>query len=180
MCAVEAWSEQVVIVLAGAILITFLAKLIFTKSVRFIWSWAYIPIIIFILIAVFQLLPLPSGLAAIISPNTAAIKTELLGDLPNSDQVLDRLTITFYTNATKHDLRLILALASVFIVVLNIFHRPAQVKRILAAITIIGGIIAILTLAQDLLEMVKFIGIYSHPAQAEQVHLSTTAITGIS
>ena len=80
--AVHAWSEEVVVALAAAISVCFLLKLVFEKDVRITWSWAYIPVALFILVAVFQLIRLPTGLVSIISPNTVATKQELLGDLP--------------------------------------------------------------------------------------------------
>ncbi|NQT00581.1 MAG: hypothetical protein HQ580_01015 [Planctomycetes bacterium] len=91
--AVEAWSEAVVVTLAAAISICFLLKLIFEKNTRFIWSWAYIPVALFILIAVFQLIPLPGATVSAISPNTASVKKELLGDLPNSSELLKSMTL---------------------------------------------------------------------------------------
>lgn len=148
--AVEAWSEQVVVVLAAAICICFLLKLVFREDTHLVWSWAYVPAALFVLVAVFQLIPLPSGLIGAISPGTAAIKKELLGDLPNADSVLSSMTLSFYTCATKHDLRLILSVAAVFFVVVNVWRTTEQIKRLLAAIAIIGGSIAVLALAQDL------------------------------
>ena len=61
------------------------------------------------------------------------------------------MTLSFYPNATKHNLRLILAIAAVFLVVVNVYRRTEQIKRLLGAIAIIGGSIAVLALAQDLL-----------------------------
>jgi len=148
--AVEAWSEEVVVALVGAISVCFLLKLIFRRSTGIIWSWAYVPVALFILVAIFQLIPLPSGAVGIISPGTEAVKKELLGDLPNSGELLSSITLSFYANATKHDLRLVLAVAAVFVVVLNVFRRPDSIKRLLLAISIIGGGIALLALAQDL------------------------------
>lgn len=149
--AVEAWSEQVVVVLAAAICICFLLKLVVREDTHLVWSWAYVPAALFVLVAVFQLIPLPSGLIGAISPGTATIKKELLGDLPNADSVLSSMTLSFYTCATKHDLRLILSVAAVFFVVVNVFRTTEQIKRLLAAIAIVGGSIAVLALAQDLL-----------------------------
>ena len=149
--AVEAWSEEVVVALAAAISISFLLKLIFEENTRFIWSWVYVPVAVFLLVAVFQLIPLRTSLVSVISPSTVATKKELLGDLPNSAALLKSMTLSFYPNATKHDLRLILAVAAVFFVVVNVYRRPEQIKRLLAAIAIIGGSIAVLALAQDLL-----------------------------
>jgi O-antigen ligase len=149
--AVEAWSEEVVVALAAAISVCFLLKLIFEENTRVIWSWAYIPVALFILIAVFQLIPLPGGAVSVISPGTAAVKKGLLSDLPNSGVLLKSMTLSFYSNATKHDMRLVLAVAVVFFVVVNVYRRADQIKRLLAAIAIIGGSIAVLALAQDLL-----------------------------
>ena len=147
---VHAWSEEVVITLSGAIVICFLLKLVFDHHQSIIWSWSYVPVGLFILIGILQLIPLSTGLISIISPNTAVLKTELLGDLSNADDVLKSMTLSFYPNATKQNLRLILAIAGVFVVVLNVFRRPDQIKRLLAAIAVIGGVIAAITLAQNI------------------------------
>jgi tetratricopeptide (TPR) repeat protein len=148
--AVEAWSEEVVIALAAAISICFLLKLVFNKNTILVWSWAYIPPALFILIIIFQLTPIPTSTVELISPNTAAIKKELLGDLPNADKLLSSMSLSFYPNATEHDLRLVLAVVAVFIVVFNIYNQSEKIKRLLAAIAIIGGAFAILALAQDI------------------------------
>ncbi|MHC4322790.1 MAG: O-antigen ligase family protein [Planctomycetota bacterium] len=148
--AVEAWSEEVVAALAAAISACFLLKLVFQKETKLVWSWAYIPIAIFILIAVVQLVPLPAGLINAISPSTAATKKELLGDLPNSDILLRSMALSFYPKATVHNLRLVLPVAAVFFVVVNTYRRPEQIKRLLGAIAVIGGSIALLSVAQNL------------------------------
>lgn len=148
--AVEAWSEEVVIALAAAIWLCFLLKQVFRKDTKLVWSWAYACLALFTLIAVLQLIGLPTAVVQVISPNTAAIKKELLNDLPNANQILSSMTLSFYPHATKHDLRLLLAIGAVFVVVVNVYRRPQQVKRLLAAIAVIGGAVAILALAQDL------------------------------
>ena len=147
---VHAWSEEVVITLSGAIVICFLLKLVFDRHQGIIWSWSYVPVGLFILIGILQLIPLSTGLISIISPNTAVLKTELLGDLSNADDVLNSMTLSFYPNATKQNLRLILAVAGVFVVVLNVFRRPNQIKRLLVAIVVIGGVFAAIALAQNI------------------------------
>jgi tetratricopeptide (TPR) repeat protein len=148
--AVEAWSEEVVVVFAAAISICFLLKLVLQKEAKLVWSWSYIPVALFILIAVFQLIPLRAGLVNAISPSTAVTKKELLGDLPNSGVLLRSMTLSFYPNATAQNLRLVLAVAAVFFVVVNTYRRPEQIKRLLGAIAIIGGSIAVLSIAQSL------------------------------
>jgi len=147
---VHAWSEEVVIVLSGAVVVCFLLKFLVHRGQKLIWSWAYVPIGLFLFVVVLQLVPLPAQLVSVISPNTAALKTELLGTLPEADTLLKSMSLSFYPNATKHDLRLVLAVAAVFVVVLNVFRRPDQIKRLLMAITVIGGVIAAITLAQNI------------------------------
>ncbi|MFZ2147736.1 MAG: hypothetical protein WAV28_11005, partial [Sedimentisphaerales bacterium] len=147
---VHAWSEEIVVALSSAIVVCFLLKLVFHRDRGVIWSWGYVPVGLFILIPILQLIPLPTGLVSVISPNTAALKTELLGDMPDAETLLKSMSLSFYPNATKHDLRLVLAVAAVFVVVLNVFRRPDQVKRLLMAIVIVGGIVAAITLAQNL------------------------------
>lgn len=146
---VHAWSEEVVIALAAGISLVFLLKLVMVSSASLVWSWTYVPVAVFLLVAAFQLLPLPALLVTTLSPNTVALKTDLLGDLPDAAEVLSSMTLSFYPRATRHDLRLLLAAAAVFVVVINVYRRPEQVKRLLAAIAVIGGGIAVLALAQD-------------------------------
>ena len=148
--AVQAWSEQIVIALSGVILLCFLLKLIFQRDTIFKWSWSYLPIGLFILVAVFQLLELPEALVHIVSPNTAALKTQLLNDLPDADKLLNSMTISFYSNATLHNLRLVLSVAVIFVVVLNIYRTPGQIKRLLTSIAVIGAAVAFLALIQVL------------------------------
>ena len=86
-----------------------------------------------------------------VSPNTVRMKAELLSDLEGVDRTLKLMTLSFYPHATKHDLRLLLAVISLFFVVFNVFWRPAQIKRLLLAIALIGGVIAAIVIAQNTL-----------------------------
>ena len=147
---VHGWSEEIVIIFSGAIVLCFLLKLVCHRDCKLIWSWAYIPLGVFVFIGVFQLVKLPTAFVGFISPNTVLTKTQLLNDLPNAENFLKSMTISFYPNATKHDLRLVFSIAAVFVVVLNVFRRPSQIKRLLMTIAIIGGFIALLAMAQNL------------------------------
>jgi len=148
--AVQAWSEEFVILGAGLIAILFCCKLILFPQQRLVRTWAYVPVAIFVLIAVLQLVPLPRGLISVISPNTVALRTELLGNIPGSDSYLEWMPLSLYPAATKQDLRLVLAVGVVFVVVLNVFRKPAQIKRLLWSIAIIGGMVGAITLAQNI------------------------------
>jgi len=148
--AVEAWSKEVVVVLSGLLAVVFALKLLCRPDLRIVRSWSYLLIGLFILIAVLQLMPMPAWLVKVLSPNTLRLKNELLSVLPGAAVPASTATLTFYTNATKNDLRLVLAVASVFIVVLNVFRRPQQIKRLLGAIALIGGLFALIAMAQEL------------------------------
>ncbi|MFW6107308.1 MAG: O-antigen ligase family protein [bacterium] len=148
--AVEAWSEFVVVLLAAAVALCLAAKLVVRREERVVWTWAYVPLVLFLLVAALQLLPLPREAVRAVSPHTEAVKADLLGDLPDAQQRLDAMTLSFYPLATRHDLRLALVAAVVFVAVVNVVRRTDQVKRLLAAIAVIGGGVALLALAQDL------------------------------
>jgi len=147
---VHAWSEEIVIALSGMVVFCFLLKLVYYRNLYLIWSGSYAAVAIFLFVVVFQLIPLPTVLVKIISPNTAILKTELLGDLSNADTLIRSMPLTFYSNATEHDLRLAMSVAAVFVVVLNVFRRPDQIKRLLMVISVIGGFVALISLAQNL------------------------------
>ncbi len=148
--AVQAWSEEFVIITAGFIAILFCCKLIVCPHQRMIRTWAYIPVAIFILITALQLVPLPKAIVSVISPNTAALRTEFLGNMPGSETYLKWMPLSLYPSATKHDLRLVLSVAVIFVVVINVFRKPVQIKRLLWSIAIIGGVVASITLAQNI------------------------------
>ncbi|MBC8107449.1 MAG: O-antigen ligase family protein [Anaerolineae bacterium] len=147
--AVQAWSEAIFIGLAFAMAATLALKLLFRPDVQFVRSWTFWPIGLFVALVALQLVPLPAGLVRVISPNTFLKKQELLSDLPGAAERLRWMTLSFYPEATRHDLRLLLAVICVFVVVLNCIRRVSQIRRVLGAIAIIAGAFAVLALAQD-------------------------------
>ena len=146
--AVQAWSEQVVIFGAAAVSICFLVKVVVRERTALVWSWSYVPVVLFLLVALIQLVSLPVSLLSAISPATVQIKQELLSGVANSTGLGSSAKLSFYPQATVHDLRIVFAVAAVFCVVLNVYRRTDQIKRLLTAIAIIGGAIAVLGLLQ--------------------------------
>ncbi len=147
---VHAWSEEIVIAFAAALSLCFLLKGVVFRGVPFTWTWAYVPVVVFIAVVLIQLIPMPVGWIGLFSPNTVAQKTTLLNDVPEAGKVLSAMTVSFYTWATRHDLRLVLAVGAVFVVVFNVYRRPSQITRLLGAITAIGASVALLALAQNI------------------------------
>ena len=156
----EPWSEQIVIALAGLMLVLFLLKYTFCSHVRIMWHWVYVPVVLFVSLVGLQLLPLPTNVVGVLSPNTVTTKTVLLGGLFPEGISLDSMTLSFYPHATHHDLRLVLAVVAVFLVVLNTFQTIAAIKRLLAYIAAIGGAVALLCLAQFVTQTDKIYWLY--------------------
>ncbi len=146
---VEAWSEEIVLLLTVALGTCFLLKLTLRPHLPFVWTWAYVPLVIFLAVLVAQLIPLPAAGVRFISPNTAEIKASLAADLTTGGGPPSVMTLSFYPCATRHDLRLGLAAVASFIVVLNVYRRSSQIRRLLGAVTAIGGCMAVLALLQN-------------------------------
>jgi len=148
--AVQAWSEQVVVVFSSAILFLFLLQRILKSEERFTRTFAYLPVLLFLLVIVLQIIPLPQSVVSTLSPETVTLKKQLLDSAGDTQQNLDRLTISFYPSATKHNLRMIFAVISIFVVALNVFKSYEQIKKLLKAIVYIGAAVAIIAIAQDI------------------------------
>jgi len=148
--AVAAWSEQIVLFLCAALWAVFAAGLLLFRQRRLRWHWTYIPILAFLLIGVVQLVPLPAGMVQVLSPGTVATRQQLFDDAPELQSHLRTMPLSFYPWATGHGLRMAFAVATVFSVVVNQYRRPAQIKRLLAAVSITGGAVVLVCLAQNL------------------------------
>jgi tetratricopeptide (TPR) repeat protein len=148
--AVEAWSQAVVAGLAGLALVSLLIRAALSRQRRFVVSWLHLPVILFVLLVAAQLLPLPARVAALLSPETVAMRRQLLADLPNADAILATCTLSLYPSATREALRMVLSAAAILVVVPNVFRSPAQIARLLGWIAIVGAAVAALALAQNI------------------------------
>ncbi len=142
--AVEAWSELIVVAGAALLALVLALRTAFDPDFRPARTWTYLPLAMFLALAVFQWLPLPTGLVHWIAPNTLATKTELLGDSAPPTAT----TLSFYPRATVEYLRLLLVGTAVFVTVACVFRRPRQIKELLLVIFIIGCAEAALAIAQ--------------------------------
>src|SRR5262249_51972482 len=57
------------------------------------------------------------------------------------------MTLSFYPEATAANLRLLLAVASVYVVTVNVVRRADQIRRVLVAVAIIGAAVAVTGMA---------------------------------
>lgn len=144
---VHAWSELVVHALSAALVLCLLARVLIEKR-PFIWSWAYVPVALFIGYLLFTVLPLPAGLVRTLSPAATQIRAELLSHHANAAGV--NATISMYPAATWAMIRLVVTMATIFVTVLNICDSPAVLKRLLLTMAVVGGLVALLAVCQTL------------------------------
>jgi tetratricopeptide (TPR) repeat protein len=145
---VDAWSEMVAYA-GGGVIAALLAVRMVLVPPRTLVSPAGMTVAFFVALALAQLLRLPPGLVAALSPNTAGDKVELLSDLPDARAALSRMTLSFYPLATRRDLRVVLLAVTVFAAVTTVFRDRNGIRRLLSAVALIGGAVGLLALAQD-------------------------------
>ena len=158
--AVQSWSREIIVIISTGLLFVFLLKQILSGE-GFVSTSAYVPIVIFILLAIFSIVPMSQKTASFFSPETVKLKSELLPDN------VTNFTLSFYPAGTKDNIRIILSAAAIFIVVLNVFKSAEQIKRLLKAIVIIGAAVALLAIIQNVFGNGKIYGLVSVPAKAD-------------
>lgn len=141
---VQPWSETVTIAAIAALAFCLVLRQT-RREAAVVWTWAYVPMLLFIAVAVLQTVPLPGSWVAALSPETLALKNKLLGDAASPS---DKLTFSFYPHATRHDLQVLLLAAAIFITVLHVYQTASQVRRLLTAVSVIGGLVGALALVQ--------------------------------
>lgn len=153
------WSRECVLGITAVMAVCLAGKLLFGRDVRFAWSWAYLPIVLFMGFVAIQLVALPADVVGLISPHTLETKARLLADMPDAPSLLRRITISFYPLGTRTDLRMVLSAATVFVVVVNVYRRPAQIKRLLWIVAAVGGAVGLLAAYQNFSHASKIYGI---------------------
>ena len=148
--AVEPWSQTVTAAFALALAACLGLKRLLYPGTTQVWSWTYVPVLLFVLFCALQLVPLPAGVIERVSPNTLEVRRRLLGDLPEASTVLSQFTLSFYPLATRQTLAVVLTAAVVFFAVVDVYRSPSRIRRLLIAVTTVGGAMAGLALLQNL------------------------------
>lgn len=164
---VHHWSQEVVVVISGCMVLTLLLRQMLLPRLKFFTTPAYIAVLAFLAIAAFEVVPLPAGLVSIISPHTTALKSGLLYGGVSSEPQAWKTTLSFYANSTKASLRLALAIAGIFFVVVNVFNTPERIKRLLRAIVCVGAAVAVLAVLQDVFGNGKIYWFIETPLKAD-------------
>jgi len=146
---VHPWSRELFVALAAVIALCLAAKFIVNRHTQPVLTWALLPIILFVALALFALIPLPNKLLSLIAPQSVGFRANLLSDLPDSSQLIQKITLSFYPLATRHELWMVLSYAAIFAAVINVMRRRDQIRRLLLAITLIGALVTMLALVQD-------------------------------
>ena len=165
---IAAWSELVVFVLAGAIAACLVLKAVTQRNagdVRpVVWTWAYAPIVVFLVVVITQLLPLPANVVRLLSPETLSTKSDLLADAPGGGALVRHTTLSFYPFAAQQSLRVVLVASLLFMAVVSTVQRTVQIRRMLTVMAAVAGAIGLLALLQDLTASDKiFWTIPTHP-----------------
>ena len=146
--ATEPWSLQICLVLIAAAAVVSTVDVLLRPGGRPTWTWAYVPIGLFLLLVLAQLLPLPAGWVAAVSPQTVATKARLLAGVETAGGA-GPLTLSFYPQATARQLQTLLGVVALFAVVLQTHRRSEQVRGLLLAATAAGLVVALIAVGQN-------------------------------
>jgi O-antigen ligase/tetratricopeptide (TPR) repeat protein len=146
----DPWSESIAQAGACGLAILLAVKLTRRSDVRFVWSWTFLPIALFFLLAFVQLISWPAALVGAISPKTVTTNHAFLDDLPDAAQRLRFLHFSFYPEGVWHDLRNLFSVTCVYIVVINVFRRSEQIIRLLWVIAWVATAEGLLSILQNL------------------------------
>lgn len=112
---------------------SFLSLNFFKKKISFV-RISFLPAVLFILLILFQLLPLPKTIISLISPATASLYQKF------AFNSLNAYTISIYADSTINILLQFLTSFFVFFVALNYIDDEKKIKRLIFAIIISGFI----------------------------------------
>ncbi len=111
-----------------------------------VWSWAYLPLGLFVFLVAVQWVSLPIGLLAFLSPESASTWSEMLSD-PGGGE-LSSASLSLYPHGTLVDLRLLFAWAMIFVVVVNVYRSSQAIERLLVAMALTGFAVTVLSALQ--------------------------------
>ncbi|MBI4653448.1 MAG: O-antigen ligase family protein [Nitrospirae bacterium] len=98
-----------------------------------------------ILIAVFQIIPLPDYLLSLLSPSTSRLYKTFAGDMAGTWR-----TISIYQSATIDDIFKLTAYTVIFLVIINHYKTKPQVNSLARAIVYMGCFLAVFAVVQKM------------------------------
>jgi len=142
---VEVWSiaaAELLVLFMGSV---WIARMIFDGKIEFEGTSLNIPIVFFLVLILFQMLPLPLSAIRHLSPTAYAIYTETVSAL---NLQMGWRTISLDPTATREEFLRLLAYATLFYVILNNFRQRRQLEWIVAVIIGTGFLLAVFGIIQ--------------------------------
>lgn len=155
------FAHTALIAVAGIIAALFAVRCFIEGGAALVWSWGYVPAALLLLVVLLQVVPLPLGVIAALSPETAALwrATAVAGQAAPTTA-----TLSLYPHGTWTDLRLLMAALTVFFVVVNVHRDRDAFRRLLAGVGLIGLVVALIGIVQVAFGANKIYWLFDSPA----------------
>lgn len=145
--AVEYWAQWWMMLGVGAALVCLLVRWIaYPRTLALGWTWAFVPVALFLAIALLQILPLPASVLNAASPKAAEAWSEVSQLLPGEPV---RRTLSLYPLATERQLRLLILVSVIFALVFIHVRERVQIVRLLWAMVVSGSVVAAIAISQN-------------------------------
>lgn len=146
--SVEYWSQYWMMIGVGLAMFCLAFRWIaYPTSCRPTFTFAYVPIVLFLALALLQWTPLPASVVGSLSASSAGAWDRVAQLLPGES--VGR-TLSVYPLATERQFRLLMLVCAVFFIVLNHYRERDQIIRLLTAIVIAGVLCGLIAISQNL------------------------------
>ena len=160
---VHVWAYTVMELTVLFLLLVWLLKLIYLNRsfsgfrLSLVKTPLNLPLCLFFLLVLFQMVPLSPSVIEHISPNTYDLYIQTVpgygvqeADLNAPDKISTNRPLSIYSHATRDELLKIFAYVAVFFLIINNIKTRDQMRRLVLAIIITGTIVAFLGILQML------------------------------
>ncbi len=140
----------------------FVVRCAVERATPVIWSPAFAPLALFVLLIGFQLVPLPLGIVELLSPRTAAFWTAGAG-LIEGAAVPDQATLSLYPQGTRRDLRILLGLVTLTVIAAHVYRDRGAFRRLLSGLGLVGLGVAAVGISHLVLGAERIYGVFESP-----------------
>ncbi|MFQ5902736.1 MAG: O-antigen ligase family protein [Candidatus Binatia bacterium] len=171
--AVQPWSIVVMELTVLLMVAAWLLKMIQRRELRFSKTPLNIPLVLFVVLVLFQMFPLSPSMIQYLSPNTYDLYKMTLPNYGSDDHpsIANRLaknnvlqessfpsslnstndrSLTIYRHATKTELLEMLAYSAIFFLIVNNLRTNEQIDRLLKTIIVMGFLLSVFAIVQEL------------------------------
>ena len=145
------------------IIFLWVIRMVFEGELAIPKSPLNISILLFVLLVVIQIIPLPEALLNIISPATGRFYSDTLGALGAGHSVSLTNTLSLNTYATRVELFRLFAYLGCFFFVIGNFTATAQIRRLIIVIIVTGFLLALFAIVQHLTWNGLIYWVYEYP-----------------